>query len=52
MTVDLFLYFVAFLLLLLAAFGVTFRRVAFGWLGLASPSSCSPRSCCHTSADP
>jgi hypothetical protein len=35
MTMALLLYFVAFVLLLLAAFGVGFRRVAFGWLGLA-----------------
>lgn len=32
---PLFLYVVAFVLLLLAAFGVGFRRVAFGWLALA-----------------
>jgi len=31
----LLLYFVAFVLLLLAAFGVDYRRIAFGWLGLA-----------------
>jgi len=35
MTIELFLYVVAFVLLLLAAFGVGYRRVAFGWLGLA-----------------
>lgn len=31
----LLLYFIAFVLLLLAAFGVGYSRVAFGWLGLA-----------------
>jgi hypothetical protein len=35
MSLVLVLYFVAFLLLLLAAFGAGFARVAFGWLGLA-----------------
>ena len=32
---ELILYVIAFVLLLLAAFSVDFRRVAFGWLGLA-----------------
>lgn len=32
---ELVLYVVAFVLLLLAAFGVGFRSVSFGWLGLA-----------------
>ena len=31
----LILYIAAFLLLLAAAFGIGYRRVAFGWLGLA-----------------
>lgn len=34
-SVSLFLYFVAFVLLVLAAFGVSARRVSLGWLGLA-----------------
>jgi hypothetical protein len=32
---SLVLYVVALVLLVLAAFGVGFNRVAFGWLGLA-----------------
>jgi hypothetical protein len=32
---SLVLYVVALVLLVLAAFGVGFRQVAFGWLGLA-----------------
>lgn len=32
---QLLLYFAAFILLLLAAFGVGWSRVGFGWLGLA-----------------
>lgn len=34
-SMELLLYFVAFILLLLAGFGVGYRRAAFGWLGLA-----------------
>ena len=34
-TARLLLYVIALVLLILAAFGATFRRVSFGWLGLA-----------------
>ncbi len=35
MTLTLLLYVIAFILLVLAAFGVNPRRVSLGWLGLA-----------------
>lgn len=35
MNIDLILYIIAFVLLLLAAFGVNAPRVSLGWLGLA-----------------
>ncbi|MEO3922697.1 hypothetical protein ABGB07_02260 [Micromonosporaceae bacterium B7E4] len=35
MSLQLFLYLVAVVLLVLAAFGVPARRVSLGWLGLA-----------------
>lgn len=35
MSVQLFLYLLATILITLAAFGVTLPRVHFGWLGLA-----------------
>jgi hypothetical protein len=34
-TMALVLYIIAFVLLLLAAFGVGYSRISFGWLGLA-----------------